>query len=85
MVLNPSLANGAYALVFVLAISDSGIVETRASVHHLPDDVLVNEEKIRLDLLIEVVHDLDRALIVGARFGPFPADPTCLTNLGNQV
>ena len=56
-----------------------------ASVKQVEDSVVMNEEKIALDLLVEVVGDIDAAHVVRAWLRPHPADLARVADLGDQI
>ena len=56
-----------------------------ATVEHVEDDVLVDEQEIALDLLVEGVRDIHTAHVVWAWGGPHAAHLTCITDLWDQI
>ena len=58
---------------------------TGASVQHVKDHMLVDEQQVTLDLLVEGVSNLHTAHVVRTRLGPHPAHLAGVTDLRNQV
>ena len=56
-----------------------------ASVEHVEDDVLVDEQEIALDLLIEGVRNIHTAHVVWAWSGPHAAYLTGIADLWDQI
>ena len=55
---NPAEVNGVRQRLFVLVRDESTRMPACASVEHVEDDVLVDEQEITLDLLVEGVKDI---------------------------
>ena len=82
---NPAEVNGVRQRLFVLVRDESTSMPACASVEHVEDDVLVDEQEIALDLLIEGVRNIHTAHVVWARSGPHAAYLTGITDLWDQI
>ena len=56
-----------------------------ASVHHVEDHILVDEEEVTLHLLIELVRNVNRTSVTWPGLRPLTTDSTCLNNFWNQA
>ena len=82
---NPKLVNGFHQGSFGFVGDEPGSVPSCASVQHVEDDVLLNEEKITLNLFVEFVGDLDTTRMVWPRLSPCAANLTSLNRFRNKV
>ena len=82
---NPAQVNGLRQRLFVLVRDESACMPTCASVEHVKDDVLVDEQEIALDLLVKGVRIIHTAYVVWARRGPHAAHLTGVADLRDQV
>ena len=82
---DPAELNGVRQCGFELIGNESACVPTRASVQHVEDDVLVDEQEVALDLFIECISDIHTTHVVRARLGPHPAHLAGVADLGDQV
>ena len=56
----------------------------RAAIEHVEYSVLAYEDKVTLDLIIELVWDLDAAHVVGPWLGPLATDLARLDDIWNE-
>ena len=56
---------------------------SRASIKHMEDDVLVDEQEVALRLLVETVWQACAACVAEAGLRPGPADPTSVNDFWN--
>jgi hypothetical protein len=73
---NPEFVDGFHTTLLVLALHERGGVPPSASIDHMKDDVLVDEEEVALDLCIEGVGNFQIARIAGPWTGPLSANAT---------
>ena len=55
-----------------------------AATKHVEDNMLMDKDKITLNLVVELVWDFNAAHVVGARLGPLTTDLACLNDLWDQ-
>ena len=56
-----------------------------ASVHHVEDHELVDEQKVTLHLLVELIGEINTAGIAGTRFGPLSTYLASADNLWDKA
>ena len=82
---NPAQVNGIRKRLFVLVRDETACMPTCASVEHVEDDVLVDEQEIALDLLVKGVGNIHTAYVVWAWRGPHAAHLASVADLRDQV
>ena len=81
----PTSLDGARQCLFTLVWDKSACMPTCASIKHVKDHVLVDEQEITLDLLVESVRDIHTAHVVWAWSGPHAAYLTGIADLWDQI
>ena len=57
----------------------------RASVQHVKDDELVDEQEVTLDLLVESIGEVHAASVAGAWLGPLSAHCSSVDHFWNEI
>ena len=82
---NPTQVNGIRKRLLELVWNKHARMPTCATIEHMENDVLVDEQEIALDLLVEGVRDIHTAHVVWAWSGPHAAYLTGIADLWDQV
>ena len=82
---NPTQVNGIRQRFFELVRDQHACMPACASVEHVEDDVLVDEQEIALDLLVEGVRYIHTAHVVWAWRGPHAAHLAGVTDFWDQI
>ena len=82
---NPAQVNGPRQCLFELVRDQHASMPACASVEHVKDDVLVDKQKVALDLLVEGVGDIHTAHVVWAWSGPHATHLAGVADLRDQV
>ena len=82
---NPAKVNGIRQRLLELVRDQHARMPTCATVEHVEDDVLVDEQEITLDLLVKGVRDIHTAHVVWAWSGPHAAYLAGIADLWDQI
>ena len=82
---NPAQVNGIRQRLFKLVRDENACMPACATVEHVEDDVLVDEQEIALDLLVEGIRYIHTAHVVWAWRGPHAAHLAGVTDFRDQV
>ena len=82
---NPCLSKSVDEGVFGLVWYDLRGMPSDASVKHVEDDKLADEQQVALYLLVESVGDFYTACITWAWLGPLPTHFASLDDLGDEI
>ena len=70
---HPTVMYGVRQSLFTLVRDKSACMPTCASIQHVENNVLVDEQEVALDLLVESIRNVQTAHVVWARLGPHEA------------
>ena len=82
---NPAKVNGIRQRLLELVRDQHARMPACATVEHVENDVLVDEQEIALDLLVKGVRDIHTAHVVGAWSGPHAAYLAGIADLWDQI
>jgi len=82
---NPAKVNGIRQRLLELVRDQHARMPACATVEHVEDDVLVDEQEITLDLLVKGVRDVHTAHVVRAWSGPHAAYLAGIADLWDQI
>ena len=82
---DPTSLDGICQRLFKFVWDEGAGMPTRASIQHVEDYILVDEQEVALDLLVEGVRDIHTAHVVGAWCGPHAAYLAGIADLWDQI
>ena len=82
---NPDGCNCLLKSLILFVRYNGGSVPSSASIQHVENDEFVDEEKIALDLEVEIVGQFNAARVAWPGLLPLSADSTGLHNLWDEV
>ena len=82
---DPKIVEGLYQSFFLLVWDHLGSMPPNASVQHMEDNILSDKQKVTLNFFIELVRNLNTALVAWAWLGPLPANMAGLRDFWDQI